>query len=238
MKRRALSTLVIVLFLSGCVLRTNRSPVTPEASTSLPVETATQVPPTPAPIPTSTATTLPTPDFSLIGLPNQSPGNSAFDFVSQMCNAQWFNRGRQVACPDADGQQDSGYVMSLTGETQGLPSNLSVLLTFPPAVHYGALFGKYPLFTVKAGDRFQALLACKAHTFCDVEFGFGYYDAGRRTDLKDWSYLFADPPILVDYPLDGIAGKTVQLGLSISANGNSQEADAVWVAPHIYRPMP
>jgi len=122
------------------------------------------------------------------------------------------------------------------GEIQGLPSNLKILLTFPPADHYPeTLFGKYPAFAVKAGDRFRAVLACRPHTFCDVEFGLEYYDNRGRIGLKHWAYLFVDAPIVVDYPLDAIAGKTVQFGLSVSANGNSSEADAVWIAPHIYR---
>jgi hypothetical protein len=128
--------------------------------------------------------------------------------------------------------------MQLSGKIQGLPDTMNILLTFPPLDHYGTLFGKYPPFTVKAGDRFRAVLACRAHTFCDVEFGLEYYGGQEKTGLKHWSYLFADPPIVVDYPLDGIAGKTVQFGLSISANGSPSTAYAVWIAPHIYRPIP
>ena len=162
----------------------------------------------------------------------------AFDFVTQMCSAQWFNRGQQLPCPGNDAQQSAGYVMSLNGEIQELPSNLSLLLTFPPADHFGTIYSKYPAFTVKEGDRFRAVLACRAHTFCDVKFGLEYYDAQGRTGLKHWSYLFADPPIVVDYSLDGIAGKTVQFSLTAFANGNPTGASAVWIAPHIYRPNP
>ncbi len=238
MKSRVFSILVLVLFLSGCVLRTNRLSNTPDASTPLPAAIDTQVPPTNTPIPTATATVLPTPDFSVVGLPSEDASNLAFDFVSQMCNAQWSNRGQLLPCPGNDAQQSAGYVMSLDGEIQGLPSNLNMLLTYPPSNHYGTLFGKYPPLTVKAGDRFRAVLACRAHTFCDVEFGLEYYDAAGKTGLKHWSYLFADPPIVVDYPLDGLAGKTIQLGLSVSANGSPSTAHAVWIAPHIYRSAP
>ena len=239
MKTRVIAFLLLGSLVSGCILRPNR-PLSNDLTvpTSLLAETATPVPPTETPVPTATATVLPTPDFSVVGLPVEDAGNLAFDFVSQMCNAQWFTEGGQLPCPGNDTQESAGYVMSLNGEIQGLPSNLNMLLTFPPTDHYQTLFGKYPSFTIKAGDRFRAVLACRAHTFCDVEFGLEYYDEQGKTGLKHWSYLFADPPIVIDYPLDGIAGMTVQLGLSIKANGNPSGADAVWIVPHIYRPTP
>ncbi|HUH96248.1 MAG TPA: hypothetical protein VLZ89_02750 [Anaerolineales bacterium] len=240
MRKRTLPYLLLGLLLSGCILRTNGpSPDLPLTVTPARAGSATQKPRlTDTPIPSAAPTASPTPDLAQIGLPPEDASNDAFDFVSQMCDAQWLNRGQVLPCPGQDTGGSGGYVMSFNGEIQGLPSNLDILLTFAPSVQSGALFGRYPPFTVKSGDRFRAVLACRVHTFCDVEFGLEFYDAQGRIDLRHWPYLFADPPIVVDYPLEGLAGKTVQPGLSVMANGNSLEAYAVWIAPHIYRPIP
>jgi len=238
MNKKVLSLVALGVLLSGCVLRTNKPLNESVTLTPLLVGTATTIPPTDTLVPTVTPTVLAAPDFSLIGLPEDDVANLAFDFVSHICDAQWSNRDQPLSCPGSDDHQDAGYVMGLSGEIQGLPSNLSVLLTVPPAVRNGTLFGKYPPFTVKPGDHFRAVLACRVHTFCDVEFGLEYYDAQGKAGLEHWPYLFVDPPIVVDYPLDGIAGKTVQFDLSIRANGSATDADAIWIAPHIYRPTP
>ena len=119
-----------------------------------------------------------------------------------------------------------------------MPSNIPLLLIYPPQLSGDTLFGKYPAFTVQKGDRFRAVLSCRAHNFCDVDFGLEYFDASGRAGLAHWAHLFTDPPKVVDYSLDGLAGKTVQFGLLVSRHGEGQQAYAVWIYPHIYRPAP
>jgi hypothetical protein len=55
--------------------------------------------------------------------------------------------------------------------------------------------------------------------------------------MANWPYRFSASPIVIDFSLEGIAGKTVQFGLSVRGNGNRLEAFAVWIYPHIYRPV-
>jgi hypothetical protein len=69
-----------------------------------------------------------------------------------------------------------------------------------------------------------------------VEFILYAFDDQGRTRLMHWRYIFADPPIVVDYSLDSVAGKTVQFDLAVQVKGNQADANAVWIAPHIYRP--
>jgi hypothetical protein len=233
MKIKPLSFLLFtaVLFLTGC----GQAAIT-AAPTVVPTETAIVIPPTQTPAPTATITPTPTPDFSVIGLPMEKPGTTAFDFVDEMCQAQWFTEVGDLACPGDDTQADSGYVEQLDGMVQDLPSNIKLLLTFPPRMRVEAISSKYPEFQVQNGDRFRAVLACRAHTFCDVDFMLSYFDKRGLTGLTHWRYLFTDTPIVVDYPLDGISGKSVQFDLSVRADGNRLDAHAVWIAPHIYRP--
>ncbi len=235
MQKQIISFLLLGLFLSGCGPPSTNESVAPTASMTA---TSIQLPPTGTPVPIVTATVSPTPDFSVVGLPTEPAGTLAFDFVDQICNARWFTRGQSLPCPGSGNQANAGYVMRLGGEVQGLPPGLNLLLTYPPQDNFETISSKYPAFTVQKGDRFRAVLACRAHSFCDVEFVLDYFDDHGQTGLTHWRYIFTDSPVVVDYPLDSIAGKTVQFDLAVQAKGNRIDANAVWIAPHIYRPVP
>ena len=240
MKKRILSFLLLVFLLSACITPP-MSPPSNEPVVAIPTDiaTATQRPLTRTPAPTATETLSPTPDLSQVGLPVEKEGEQVFDFVDQMCSAEWFTRGEQLPCPGNETQKDLGYVMRLDGEGQGLTSNMNIMLTYPPQLNFGTIFSKYTSFTVQEGDRFRAVLTCREHSFCDVQFDLGYYNQeGGHTGLKSWRYIFADSPIVIDYPLDSIVGETVQFGLSVLVKGNRSDAYAVWIAPHVYRPAP
>jgi hypothetical protein len=240
MKKRILFFLLPVFLLSACMPPPMSPPSNgPVVAPPTVIETATQRPPTRTPAPTATVTLTPTPDFSLVGLPVEKEGERIFDFVDQMCNAEWFTRGEKLACPGNETQKDLGFVMGLDGEDQGLPSNMNIMLTYPPQLNFGTISSKYPSLTVQEGDRFRAVITCREHSFCDVQFDLGYFnEEGGHTGLKSWRYIFADSPIVIDYPLDSIAGETVQFGLSVLAKGNRSDAYVVWIAPHIFRPAP
>lgn len=237
MHKKIFSFLLLGLFLVGCTPAVSTS-TTNElvAPTTSITETATQPMSTATPIPTATITPSPTPDLSLVGLPTEEDGTLVFDFVEQMCEAQWSNRGLELPCPGNDTQSSAGYVMQLDGKAQDLPSNMNILLTYTPQEKYETISGEYPAFTVQKGDRFRAVLACKEHTFCDVEFVLNFSNEKGSAGLTNWKHIFTDEPIVVDYPLDGIAGQTVQFTLAVRTRGNPAEAYAVWIAPHIYRP--
>ena len=233
MLKKIVSFLFLGIVLSGCRLsdRLAGSPktVTPTIS---PTETLAQLP-TQTPVVTSTATSLPTPDLSVVGLPTEASRTNALDFVAEMCSAEWSNRNQKLPCPGSNENPNNGYVESIGGN-----NGLETLLTYPPQDNYATIFSKYPPFSVEKGDRFRTVLACKAHTFCDVVFSFEYFDGTAKTGVANWPYRFSAAPIVIDYPLDGFAGKTVQFGLSVTGIGNRTEAFAAWMYPHIFRPNP
>lgn len=206
-------------------------PQTPAPATQTPTEA-----PTNTPIPTATMTLTPTPDPAAAGLPTEVPGTNALDFVSTMCRAEWSTKAGTLPCPGDETKPDAGFVQPLPGETQGLPAGSPVLLMYPSQDRYETIFGKYPPFTVKKGDRFRAVLACRAHTFCDVEFSLDYFSGNGSARVATWQYRFTDEPIVVDYPLDGLAGLSVQFSLSVRGIGNRIDAYGVWLFPHIYHP--
>jgi hypothetical protein len=238
MYKKIFSFLLLGLFLIGCTpavsTPTTNGLVTPTTSIT---ETATQPSSTSMPIPTATITPSPTPDLSLVGLPAEEDGTLVFDFVEKMCEAQWSNRGLDLPCPGNDTESSAGYVMKLDGKSQGFPSNMNILLAYTPQEKYETISGKYPAFTVQKGDRFRTVLSCKEHTFCDVEFVLNFSNEKGSAGLTHWHYLFTDEPVVVDYPLGALAGQTVQFALAVRTSGNPVEAYAVWIAPHIYRPV-
>jgi hypothetical protein len=238
MQKKFLSLFILGLFLVGCSPAADQTTKALGLPTATAAATLTQQPPTPTAAPSATATSSPTPDFSLIGLPTEKESELVFDFVEQMCDAVWSTRGQDLPCPGSDTQSSAGYVMQIDGTTQGLPSNMNILMAYTPQEKYETIYGKYPAITVQKGDRFRAVLECREHSFCDVEFVLNFSDERGSTGLKNWRYLFTDEPIVVDYPLDALAGQTVQFTLAVRARGNPVEARAVWIAPHIYRPVP
>ncbi len=240
MQKKFLSLLLIGFLLAGCSPTANQTTKALGLPTATAAAILTQQPPTPTAVPsaTATATASPTPDFNLVGLPAEKEGELVFDFVEQLCAAEWSTRGQDLPCPGSDTQSSAGYVMQIDGATQGLPSNMNILLAYTPQEKYETIYGKYPAVTVQKGDRFRAVLECREHSFCDVEFVLNFSDERGTAGLKNWRYLFTDEPIVVDYPLDALAGQTVQFTLAVRARGNPVEAHAVWIAPHIYRPVP
>ncbi len=237
MKKKILYLLLFGLFLVGCAPVAVQASTEATSQTTAAAKTAIEQTPTSTSVPTETATvtSTPTPDFSLVGLPTEEEGTLVFDFVEQMCNAEWHTRGQDLPCPGNDSQSSAGYVMQLDGESQGLPSNINILLAYTPQKNYETISSKYPVFTVQKGDRFRTVLACKEHTFCDVEFVLNFSNEKGSAGLTNWRYIFTDEPIVVDYPLDALAGQTAQFTLAVRARGNPVEAYAVWIAPHIYR---
>ena len=242
MKKKILYFLLLGVFLVGCAPAATQPSKVVTSPTEVAAEPVSQQLATPTSTPTKAATTIETvpptstPDLSLVGLPAEEDGTLVFDFVEQMCNAEWSTRGQDLPCPGDDSQSSAGYVMQLDGESQGLPSNIGILLSYTPQEKYETISSKYPAFTVQEGDRFRVVLACRDHSFCDVEFVLDFSTEQGSAGLKNWRYLFTDEPIVVDYPLDALAGKTVQFHLNVRARGNPVEAYAVWIAPHIYRP--
>jgi hypothetical protein len=170
-------------------------------------------------------------------LPSEPAGSVAFDFVEQMCAAQWFTEGGSLPCPGDASQADTGYVMRLEGGVPSVPAGFPMLLTYPPVVHYATISSKYPPFTVQKGDRFRTVTTCQAHSYCDVMFSFNFFNHSRQVGLGHWHYLFTDAPMVFDYSLDSLAGETVQFDLAVEVKGNRPDMYAVWIAPHIYRPV-
>jgi len=234
--------LLLLLFtpiLTGCAA--------PPASATPPPAPTTAVEHSPTPWPLdATVPRTPTPDPNLLSFDKPEAGTVALDFITSMCNANWTNNGAHIACPGDPNDTTDGYIglfedqAVLDGRTLDQPA----LLTIPAHSDRLGIFGQYPPFTVQYGDEFRTFISCADGSECDVTFHLEYVDAqgGYHTmqqgfgidSLASISGL-RPPGIPIQLSLDSLAGLTVELLLVVREHGESNGAQAVWVAPHIYR---
>lgn len=209
-------------------------------SACLPSQAAPQTSePQPAPVFTAIPTlTAPPPTPTYAASPLDDAANTVYYFAPDVCNAKWTNNGQDIPCPGIQGQVGSGYVDLLTEVELNLPYKANALLTLPSQDEsYLDIFGAFPARTIEFADFFRAQLYCLPNTQCDVIFSLGYYDSnGKFYDpFPAWSYNYTEIPQLINFPLDILAGKTVQLTLIVRDNGNPTDDYAVWVEPRIFR---
>jgi hypothetical protein len=202
-----------------------------------PIPASTNLPPF-TPAPTVAATSIEPP----ITIPSDDPGNSVMDFVASICEATWSNNSQYLTCPGNLAELPKGYVdySDQTVIEGNIPVNAPVLIGSPGqgGDNGTGLFGHYPAFTVQAGDRFKAWVACQVDIPCNVEFALEYFDA-NKTYQKDtgwkWQHKAGDGPFEIDLDLTPLAGQTVEFLLVVREQDSSQGAWVVWIAPRIIR---
>ncbi len=228
-----------LLFLAACGLSTPTETQPPPATVP-PTDTT---PPTLTAIPSPTPKTVPANRGSF--LPH--PLEEAYNFVEHACEARWTNNGADLPCPGDLADILPGYVgLEDLASLYAFP--VPALLTIPAQANsgFGGVFGHYPAFTVQAGDRFRAILACSPEALvesCDLEFALEYYDgSGTYVPAMDtntrWYLGFDDQPLNLDLDLSFLAGQTVEFLLVVRDNGDPAGDYALWGNPHIWRASP
>jgi hypothetical protein len=196
-------------------------------ATLTPVPTATEIPPSP------------TPEIT-ISIPD--PKWSAYDFVDNICQAEWANSiGYLPTCPGDLDNIAPGYVtqteLVFAESTTGIEAPALIVLPQQGATNT-AIFGMYPAFDVWSGDQFRATIACQGDSTCDVEFALEYFDAAEEYQVPGWKWKHqaGDGPIDIAVDLSSLAGQTVRFILALrSPQGDPADDHALWIAPHIYR---
>ena len=81
-----------------------------------------------------------------------------YDFVAEMCSAQWIYDGGPIPCPANSNKLQFGHVETLDNPTleTGLPAGAPSLLTIPQQKFNGLIRGMYPVDDIFRGDHFQA----------------------------------------------------------------------------------
>ncbi len=179
-------------------------------------------------------------DISVAG---ESPGSDGYDFVANMCAAQWISGAGTLPCPGTDGDP-RGFVLKLDAphEEDGTVSDQPGLLTMPQNTYNGYLQGIYPTFTVQAGDHFRAVVGCEYAVSCYVTYRLDYLTStGLAKIYWKWQEMNQRHASSIDVDLSPLAGQSVRFVLTMLATGLPTNDRALWVAPRIVResnPLP
>jgi hypothetical protein len=165
-------------------------------------------------------------------------GGTVYDFVSQVCSAQWFSGAGRLNCPGKN-NDINGFVLkqSISKLEDGTISLKPSLLTVPQNTFNGYIQGFYPSFKVQNGDHFQAIVNCEySATTCGVLFRVDYRLAdGIIRDFWAFGERYEGKTFTVDLDLSPLAGEDVRFVLSILSLGPASGDRALWVEPRIVR---
>jgi photosystem II stability/assembly factor-like uncharacterized protein len=165
------------------------------------------------------------------------PGsNTTYDFMTNVCSAQWKSGAGILPCPGANGDS-RGFAFPLSpAALEDGSVGPAGLVTFPQNRYNGYIQGTYPAFTVQPGDRFQSSVGCEQGASCYVTFRLDYMTASgyiatfwQRREQNDGRYYAAD----VD--LTPLAGRSIRFILTVLATGYATNDRAVWSGPRIVR---
>jgi hypothetical protein len=160
-----------------------------------------------------------------------------FDFVANAPAANWRTEVRgKVTFPGVYGDP-FGFVLPVDQPIleNGIPSTAKGLLMAPPFEYNEHIYGVFPPYEVKRGDRFQSLVGCEyGSRECEVTFVLQYQVDGSPTrsfwnTWKNYKNTFSR----VNLNLSPLAGKKVSFILLIRPNGATLGDRAVWANPVI-----
>jgi len=110
-------------------------------------------------------------------------------------------------------------------------------VTQPRAITDGVIRGKYPVYRVKDGEHFKALVMCASTSDnCDVKFQLDYQIGSDAIQtLGTWNEINDEKYRSVDVDLSGLVGKDVKFILTVMANGAMNQDRAQWLSPRIVK---
>lgn len=162
---------------------------------------------------------------------------AVYDFFANYCDAVWRSETKNLSCPGSQGD-DRGFVRALNSpKMEDGVARGDALLTYPNKSGTGLITGKFSNFTVKNGDRFQALIGCQRDaTDCNVIFRLQYQIGnGDIKTLGEWREVYEGLYYPVNVDLSALRGEKVKFILTVLANGTSRDDFAIWVNPRITR---
>ncbi len=172
-------------------------------------------------------------------LPTHDP-SKVVNFITQACSADWRSSKGKVSCPSSKDNFVSGSVrISSSSKLEGgYQEDEKALIVVPSDGSDGVISGKYPAFKVKDGDQFTAIIGClDSSPDCSVRFQVNYVIGdGSVNNLKSWNQYYDGEFNRVTVDLSPLAGKTVNLILTVlNKDGSSDDDRAFWLAPVIQR---
>ncbi len=169
----------------------------------------------------------------------QEPGPEVkFDFYDEAPSAEWISGAGTLSFGGPDTDPD-GFAMYKDGaDLEDGSSPGGVIETHPQWVDNGVITGKFPSYTVEAGDHFKAKIGFIAlgDGSCgvgNVKYQFNYKKGGTLYPLGSWNETCDGSLTALNIDLSSLAGETVRFVFAVQANGPASQDWAVWVNPRI-----
>jgi len=197
---------------------------------------------TPTPLLESTQTSEPTSEPTVV-IPFKAPSleTLAYDFVSEICSAQWLINNIQQPCPGSSGEAQNAIslVTSPTLEDGSMLINPAIMIS--PSNTDGSIQGIYPEYLVQPGDHFHAIASCEVNSIsCSTLFRVSYQDTSNTTvDLWAVGEFYDQKYTQIDIDISPLAGQKVKFILDVTPLNMDPGNHVFWASPGIYRePLP
>lgn len=180
-------------------------------------------------------------NIKVASLPAPHDPNTKYDFVKNMCSANWRTNAGTIGCPSAgfdtkNGSITRSYAPVLDG---GTVDDEGAIFTVPAVGGDGMILGRYPKVSIVSGDYFRALLTCTNKVpKCSVTYELLYNEDGSGTvvSLGTWEKKAGDAFTQVNVDLSGLDGKNIVFHLKVISKGDSTDDVVLWMAPRITHP--
>lgn len=157
-----------------------------------------------------------------------------FDLVSKAPSAEWSTDAGSLPYGDRDKDSDGIAVALDSAKLENGKTYNRVLATYPHQVTNGYIQGVFPSYVVNAYDKLRFTLGLKADcTGGKVRYQLKYREGGTDTLLGEWVKTCDGSLISVEKDLAPLAGKTVQLVLIVTTEGDFVKDFSMWVNPRI-----
>jgi hypothetical protein len=158
-----------------------------------------------------------------------------FDFVAQAPFTNWRTEATGKRPFPGFYGDPAGFVMAVNNPIleNGISSTAPGLLMAPPVEYNEHIFGVFPAYKIKPGDRFQAIIGCEyGSRDCDVTFVLQYKIEGVGI-RSFWSIrkTYKNSFTRINLNLNPLADKTVEFILLVRPNGSTTGDNAMWANP-------
>ena len=165
-----------------------------------------------------------------------SPSTVVYEMVPDASRATWANSSTTITFGDTSNPSNGLAYSSANPQIEtGSVENESGLIMKPDTA--GTVKGNFPAYLVQSGDHFLAVIGCQyGHTACNVKMQLSYsIGGGAATVLASWDEIYDGKVNKVDVDLSSLSGKSVNLILTVLANGDASDDYAVWLRPRVMR---
>lgn len=179
--------------------------------------------------------------IKVAALPKPKDTSTIYDFVGNMCKAQWRTNAGFITCPSAGIDTNQGSITRSYAPVlpSGVIDDEGAIISVPAKGGDGMIQGQFPKMTLHSGDHFKASLFCSGGaTKCSVTYQLIYKDANsiESTIMGTWSLTLGDDPNAVDVDLSSLDGKEAIFFLKVTSGGDSTNDVANWMAARIDHP--